>query len=395
LAQNKRLKKAVLDKVADDQTAAGPPKDAEQVTTKTDGDVLEARSTSRRIKTVEDLLEHIEADMTRYEVAASEATKWECASSDGDGNTTVTELHRVFVRLKPKAGPGVREVVEAMIAGAVGLKQRPVGRHKRPVGDLWQVVVVADTHFGKRGWHKTTGQADYDLDIAAVVVREAAEQLIAIGNDLKPARRTILMLGDLFHFDNPKWQTTSGTQLDGDGRLQKVIEYGSETLLGIVEQSAATVPTDVHIVNGNHDETLTAAFQRIMFERFRKDQRVAISMKFTGRQYVTHGGNLLGIAHGHQAKKRLPQLLALEAASDWARCQYREYHTGHYHSQAAEWQRPIETIDGVLVRTAPSIGGTDEWHAESGFIGARRAMETFLYRPEGGLTAMHVAGVAS
>lgn len=392
MAEKARLKKAVLDKIVDAQVASGPPADAEQVTRKTDGDTVEVRSVSKRIKTVEDLLEHIEADMTLYEVAASEATKWECASSDKDGNTTVTELHRVFVRLKPKAGPGIREVVEAMIAGAVGLKQRPVSKHKKHAGDLWQVIVVADTHFGKRGWHKTTGQPDYDLDIAAAVVSEAASELIAIGNDLKPARRTILMLGDLFHFDNPKWQTTSGTQLEGDGRLQKVIEFGSETLLGIVEQSAATVSTDVHIVNGNHDETLTWAFQRIMFERFRNDQRIAVNMKYTGRQYVTHGGNLLGIAHGHKAKKRLPQLMALEAAADWSKCPYREYHTGHYHSQSAEWQRPIETIDGVLVRTAPSIGGTDEWHAEGGFIGSRRAMETFLYRPEGGLTAMHVSG---
>jgi len=52
-----------------------PPKTAEQVTQRQDGDVLEAKSTSARIKTVEDLLRHIEADLTRYEVAASEATK--------------------------------------------------------------------------------------------------------------------------------------------------------------------------------------------------------------------------------------------------------------------------------------------------------------------------------
>ena len=87
MAQKKRLKQAILDKVADRQVSAGPPENAEQVSKKTDGDTIEVRSTSRRIKTVEDLLEHIEADMARYEVAASEATKWECASSDGDGNT--------------------------------------------------------------------------------------------------------------------------------------------------------------------------------------------------------------------------------------------------------------------------------------------------------------------
>jgi hypothetical protein len=51
-----------------------PTASSEQVTQRQDGDSLEARSTSRRIKTVEDLLAHIEADMQRFEVAASEAT---------------------------------------------------------------------------------------------------------------------------------------------------------------------------------------------------------------------------------------------------------------------------------------------------------------------------------
>jgi hypothetical protein len=46
----------------------------------------------------------------------------------------------------------------------------------------------------------------------------------------------------------------------------------------------------------------------------------------------------------------------------------------------------------VIVRTAPALCPPDDWHAENGFIGSRRAMETFLYRPEGGLVSMHVAG---
>ena len=79
-----------------------PAIDAEQVTERREGEVIEARSTSRRIKTVEDLLAHIEADLSRFEVAASEATKWEVATAGDDGQPTVTELHRVWVRLKPK-----------------------------------------------------------------------------------------------------------------------------------------------------------------------------------------------------------------------------------------------------------------------------------------------------
>lgn len=223
------------------------------------------------------------------------------------------------------------------------------------------------------------------------MVKEAADELLETAS---PARRTVLFLGDLFHVDNVAGTTTSGTQLDQDGRVQKIIRVGCDTLLGIVEASAATVPTDCVIVNGNHDETLTHAFQRILQERFRNDGRVTVSPNIRSRQYLTHGSNLLGATHGHRAKKRLPQMMALEAHAEWSRCWYREYHTGHYHSQAAEWQRPIETIDGVVVRTAPAICPPDAWHAASGFIGSRQAMESFVYRPEGGLVAMHVAGPA-
>ena len=102
-----------------------PTASSEQVTQRQDGDVLEAKSTSRRIKTGEDLLRHIEADLQRYEVRASEATKWEVGTSDGEGGTTVTELHRVFVRLRPKAGPSVQECVEAMIAAAAKKLRAP------------------------------------------------------------------------------------------------------------------------------------------------------------------------------------------------------------------------------------------------------------------------------
>lgn len=376
--------------IADVAASVLPGRDAEQVSVSEQDGTREARSVSRTIRTVEDLLRHIEADMDRYEVAASEATKWECATAGEDG-PEVTELFRVFVRLKPKGGPTTREVVEAMLAAAKReLKWQPIAKPARRSG-LWQVLVVADTHFGKYCWSKTTGGGDYDLDIASRLVSAAGDELLSIGNEHKPARRTIAFLGDLFHYDTPAGTTTGGTPLERDGRLQKMIEVGCDTLLALVEKSAALVPTDVVIVNGNHDEVLTWTFQRILQERFRRDKRVTVKPNFTGRQYLHHGGNLLGFAHGNKAKAKLPQLMALESPQEWSRCRYREWHTGHFHSQAAEWQRPIETLQGVIVRTAPALNPPDDYHAVNGWIASRQAMETFFYAEAGGLTAMHVS----
>jgi hypothetical protein len=370
-----------------------PSKDAEQVTVKDEGGNREARSVSRSIRTVEDLLRHIEADTTRYEVAASEATKWECATA-GDDGPEVTELFRVFVRLKPKGGPTTREVVEAMIAGAKGIKRPAVKKAKLPKSDSFAVLVVADTHFGKYAWREGTGHDDYDLAIASERVADASQRLLSICRTYKPARILVAYLGDLFHADTPGLTTTGGTALAGstDGRLQKMIGMGCDTLLGITEKAADIAPADALVVNGNHDETLSWAYQRIMQERFRNDGRVAVSGAYTGRQYITYGRNLLGFAHGHKAKKKLPQVMSLEQPSAWGGCPYREWHTGHLHHQSAEWSRPIETIDGVLVRIAPSLSPPDDYHAVNGWVGQREAMEAFIYDAAGGLSAMHVAG---
>jgi len=368
-----------------------PAADAEQVTQKREGDLLEARSTSRRIKTVDDLLKHIEADLTKYEVSASEATKWEVATADANGEASITELHRVFVRLKPKAGPTVIDAVAAMIEAAKKEIRRPAIKRHKPKSGLWNILVIADSHIGKYSWQKSTGDSDYDVEIASRAINAAADQLLSVTGS--PDRRTIAFLGDIFHYDSPHGTTTSGTALDRDGRIQKMIEVGCDTMLGVVERSAKTCQTDVIIINGNHDEATTWSFQRIMQERFRNDRRVAVDGRFTGRKYLSCGKNLVGFAHGHRAKRKLPQIMALEAAAEWSRCPYREIHTGHFHSQAAEWQRPIETLDGVVVRTAPAICPPDEWHSQMGFIGSRQAMESFLYDPDGGLVAMHVAGV--
>jgi hypothetical protein len=399
MARPSRLADRVARKAAT-QAAGGDGLTIEEVTQKTAGDAVEARSVSRTIRTVEDLLRHIDADLTRFEVAASEATKWEGLTADrATGEPVVTELFRVFVRLRPKAGPGVRECVEAMIAGAAGsFRDRPVfrnrkqGRSRKTADRPWVVLVVADCHFGKYAWARSTGEADYDLDIAARLVGDASAELLELAAGYRPGRLTVAGLGDLYHYDRPDGSTTSGTPLERDGRIQKMIAVGTSSLLGVVDTAAEVAPVDALVVNGNHDETLTWAFHRIAVERYAKSRRVSVDGTFTPRKYLAHDRNLVGFVHGHRAKKRLPQLMAHEAAAAWARCPYREVHTGHLHGQAAEWSRPIETIDGVLVRVAPALCPADDWHAVSGFVGNRRAMELFVYRPDGGLQAMHVAG---
>lgn len=399
VAQRKALTDAVAGRVARN-AASDKGLTIEEVTKKNTADGVEARSVSARIRTVDDLLRHIEADLTRFEVAASEATKWEGLTADrSTGEPVVTELHRVFVRLRPKAGPNTQELVEAMIAGAAsaGRVGKPKAKAHKKRDGVWQVLVVADPHFGKYAWHRTTGGSDYDLDHADRLVRAAGEKLLDDGDRQQPARRTVAFLGDLFHYDTPDAKTTRGTQLERDGRLEKMIEVGSAALTNLVKRSGETCQTDVVIVPGNHDETMTAWFRLLMQTTFARDKRVTVCGEFMHRQYLEHDGNLLGFAHGDKAWNRLAGLMAIEMPEAWSRCPYREWHTGHLHKQAAKTRSVVdsdgvETIQGVVIRRSPAICPPDDWHAREGFIGSRQAMETWFYAPGGGLAGMLVAG---
>jgi predicted phosphodiesterase len=358
----------------------------EEVTQRQTPEGVEARSVSDRIRTVDDLLRHIDADMSRFEIAVSEATTWEGLTADREtGEPVVTELHRVFVRLRPKAGPGIAEAVGAMIDAAKReIRQPAVKGHGKPRVGLWSVLVVSDLHIGSRSWRQTTGN-DYDITIAGDIIERTTSDLIRRSSDA--IRRSIVLAGDTLHFDTVAGTTTGGTYLDRDSRIQKAIDCASQSIFRAVEQSAESVQTDVVIVPGNHDSAMTWALQKILVERYRNDKRIKVNSDFTSRKYLTNGKNLLGVTHGDKGKKKLAGIMALEAAEQWAKCTHREWHVGHLHHQAAE----ISTIDGVVIRTHPTIVPPDSWHFDMGFIGAEQAMQGFLYLPEGGLFQMQMA----
>jgi len=369
-------------------TPKAAPAAEQEVETRATNDATEARSVGTKIKTVEDLLRHIEADLTRFEVERSEATKWESASVNPEtGKPQVTELHRVFVRLKPKAGPSVLDAVEAMIAGSVKSRRAVSGPSLKGKNTaVLQALVIADPHIGKHAWAQETGWQDYDIKIAKTLLRDAAGELLADGEHRRVGRRAIFLLGDYFHYDTPDAKTTKGTPLERDGRVEKMVDEGAAILFDIIEQSAATLPTEVVLVPGNHDSMMTVALRHILRAYFRNDKRVTLDDAKTTRKYFTHGRVLLGLTHGDKAKKRLGELMPAEVPDLWGKSSYREWHTGHLHGEAE-----VQTVGGVVIRTAPALCPPDGWHAQEGYVGKPRGMQSFYYHSGGSLLGMSVS----
>jgi hypothetical protein len=346
------------------------------------GDSITIRAAGTRIRTLDDLLKHVEADLTTFEVDRPTFRKNEMAVRDHHGKLNLVEYFHVSCTLKRKAGPSTQEQVEAVVKGLCAKHVR-VHTAKLPNtaklnADLLQSIIIADPHLAKYAYSGETGWADYDLAIGAGLVEDGGEYLTDWGDTYKPAERHIYLLGDVLHYDTPHGTTTGGTPQDRDTRVYKMLETAGAVLARLIERSAATARTTVYLVPGNHDRVLTYALQLALALRFERDPRVTVDTGATHRKYVEWGACLIGLTHGDTARKRLPSLMQVEQREAWGRSRVREWHHGHLHREAQ-----TVTEAGVTIREHLALCPPDGWHAREGYVGSPRGMDSYLYSREG------------
>ena len=62
---------------------------------------------------------------------------------------------------------------------------------------------------------------------------------------------------------------------------------------------------------------------------------------------------------------------------------YIECLTGHLHTEG------VVEKNGIKLRTAPSLSGTDSWHAKKGYVENIRTSQGILYNKESGIEAIY------
>jgi hypothetical protein len=359
---------------------------AQTLDVRDDGSVVTATAFGSEVRTIEELIARAKIDLTKYEVDRPETSMYETSVRDAEGTIRKVQNFRIVARFRLKHGPNLKEQVEALVAGAMAPLNKVIALRKTkgkapskqvPSG-LMQAVVIADPHIAKHAWGRETGHGDYDIPIAVQLLRRAATEQIAYGNQCGIDKRYLFLLGDVLHYDTPHGQTTAGTPLERDGRVEKMLEEATRALFGIINLSAETHPTEVVMVGGNHDALLSVALRHILSAYFRDDPRVSVEMGATTRKYLTWGKCLIGLTHGDKAQKSLGELMAVEAREQWGAAILRDIHHGHRHSEAM-----TTTKGGVTVRQHPALCPPDGWHSAEGYVGAPRGMDSYLYHADG------------
>lgn len=341
------------------------------------------KQTARRVRTLAELVDVCEIDLKEWRVETWSCGAYEGQSKDNDtSKVTVTPMFTVRAVLRRKVEALAARAEVESIFRAAAKRMRPLPFVRRPSSKSGHMLEIAipDLHLGKLAWSKETGYANYDMKIARALFKQALETLVARTSHYTFDKIVFPVGNDFFHSDTKAGTTTSGTQLDNDGRFQKMYETGREMIVEAIERLRLLAPVEVVMVPGNHDALSNFSLGDSLACWFRNTSDVKVDNSPTQRKYIQHGACLLMWTHGNLGKRtNYPLLAATERPAMWASSRHREIHCGHRH------ELRVDELMGVRVRTFSALSGVDAWHSENHFVGNARAADGLVWHKNDGL----------
>jgi UDP-2,3-diacylglucosamine pyrophosphatase LpxH len=178
---------------------------------------------------------------------------------------------------------------------------------------------------------------------------------------------------DLFHTNGFNSQTKKGTQIEYYGSPEDNYYAICNAVTEAVTKLAVVAKKGVKVimVKGNHDEDKITVLGYWLEKLF---QGTNVDVDFTRRQrkYIKFGENLLGFAHGDKEKSKiaqLPLIMAQESKQEWGTTTYRKMYLGDLHHGFEYQFLKAKDMPGVEVEYLRSVGTTDTWHEDFGWIG--------------------------
>lgn len=347
--------------------------------TVTDKDMIREELCAKEPKTLSDVEEMFDIDTSVWECVEFTCSNWQVGTNNNYAVKGKFKIRKNVINYE--------EIVEKFKKDVAGYK---VTNEIKPIkiksnGNLLEICIF-DIHLGKLGWGVEVGD-NYDHKIACKRFMDALNDHV-VSNNLFGFERVLFVVGnDFFNFDTITGTTTGGTIQSNDLRWQKVFDVGCNLLVEGITYLSKFAPVDVLYVPGNHDQMTSFYATMYLDAWFNGNKRVNVDISPMTRKYRQWGNCLLGFTHGDKERKRIEGIMQIEAGKEWGKTLFREWHIGHLHSEH------VREINGVIIRNISSITGSDTWHYESGFVGAVKKSQSFLWNDEAGLLNIHNAVV--
>lgn len=259
--------------------------------------------------------------------------------------------------------------------GVKGLVPVSVGP-QHDAKDLLCIYPWGDPHFGMYAWWQDAG-ANFDLDEAERLTTSAVDRLVALAPE--GSTGMLLNLGDMFHADNQKNQTSSGHQLDVDGRWPKVQQVGLRAMIHCIRRMLEKHSTVIVRINrGNHDDHSSYALSLMLSCYFHNDPRVKVDLSPATTWYYEFGSVMIGSTHGDEIKgKDMGAVMAADKPQAWGRTTHRYWYVGHVH------HKDVKEYPGVIVEYVRTLATRDAWHQGMGYRAGRDMQLVVMHREHG------------
>ena len=153
-----------------------------------------------------------------------------------------------------------------------------------------------------------------------------------------------------------------------------------KNIIQIVYKLTDIAPVHVIYVGGNHDKITSFTMTEAMYWHFLNNDNVEVDSVFNNRKYIMIGKNLLGFAHGADEKKNIIYCMQNDVPELWGKAKYREFHLSHFHKE-----KMTDEQNEIIFRWISAICGTDSWTYNSGYVGAQKKAQSFIWDDDKGL----------
>jgi hypothetical protein len=244
--------------------------------------------------------------------------------------------------------------------------------------DYLAMYMVGDHHFGMLADSETKlDDDDWDVKIASQILLDSAERLANRVGDAEIG--VLLNVGDFFHADSSKNETTAGTRVDVDTRIGKTFKLAGRLFQILIDKMLKTHKKIVVInVRGNHDSDMACHLSSCLEILYDAEPRVEVLPNYSKFIHYQWENNLFVFHHGDRIKhEQILQTVIKNLDDEWSQSKNRYCHLGHIHHHVAR------EVGSMHFEHWGSLTATDQWHSDSGY-GAERSMTAVVYHKDHG-----------
>lgn len=298
----------------------------------------------------------------------------------------VQTLYASYITVRPQDEVNI-EGVTAFYDDLVKNYKTPAveKRHKENSGIMLEIPIF-DLHFGKLSYSGDVAEP-YNHKRARNNFNYIINDVIRSVRGVKIEKIIFPIGSDFFNSDTYHNTTTAGTYQHNDLSPQQMFNYGVELLIDGISKLSEIAPVEAFCVSGNHDFLTSYHAVCTIWAYFHNNKNITVNRDTSPRKYIEFGNCLIGFTHGDKEKNRIGGIMQVEAKEAWGRTKFREWHSGHLHSEHTE------EVNGVIIRNLSSVTGTDTWHHNSGYVGSLKKCQSFLWDKQGGLKNIIITSV--